>query len=451
MVKHENAIISRMVQTGAVRRYDHILKADYFNGINVEIYQALRVYEGQYGTCIDVPTFKHQFPEFEWIDSEVQVEWFADELSQDFVKAKVIKLIRETEEEIDNNPKAVTKTLQLKLTELAPYTGDLISGRVGLIAHGRERLERMRKRNNTNASNLAGITTGFAILDKFTNGTQEGEIEFYVARPGNGKSLSLLYGCFAAWEKQGKKVSFISPEMTAFEMGLRLDAMMFHMSQMRMQSGSMREQELEQYSDAIETLIEGMHQDIMFRDTEQMQRKFTTGDVRRIIEEDKPDLLAIDGILLIEPLGKYKDLRSKITQIMDELKAITTQTKVPLRLAHQANRESESRISRTTSGTKQKKAVEKSPLEGIPHLHELAESGSTEQYANRVFCTRLDNGRIWYAIRKNRTGPEDCYVSARFDIDTGTVTDERLEDKDNPTDPSAEQQLLPNVDVTLSF
>jgi replicative DNA helicase len=435
VIEHENAILVRMVVMGSVRKYDHLLRPDYFNGFNVDIYEALRTYEAQYGRCMDEATFRHQFPEFNWDDTGVQVEWYADELAQDYVKAKVQKLLNETVESLDENPKAVTKDLQAKLVELSPFMGDALSGRVGLVDQSTERLKFLQQRR-TDDDKLSGITTGLPVLDTLTNGTQPGEIEFYVARPGNGKSLMLLYSCYRAWTEQGKRISFISPEMSHSEMGLRFDSMHTHMSSMRMQSGRMQDHELEAYSDAMEELRTIMPHDIMFHDSLGLGRKFTTGDVRRIIEDDKPDILALDGILLIEPIGKYRDTRGRVTNICEELKAIVVQTGVPMRLAHQANREAEQRVSRSTT----KKTQQRSPLDGIPHLHELAESGSTEQYANRVICMRLDGGRLWTAIRKNRNGPENKYVSVRVDIDNGVFADDILEDIDSPTDVHAKSE-----------
>jgi replicative DNA helicase len=443
VVKHENAVISRMVQTGSVLRYDHLLRPEYFNGFNVDVYKALRLYEQTYGVCMDTKTFRHQFENFVWIENEIQVEWYADELAQDYVKGQVSKLLAETMESIEENPKVVTSDLLDKLRELSPFLTDAVAGRVGLTAHGRTRALELRKKFTDVKDDLSGITTGFSIIDAKTNGTQPGEIEFYVARPGNGKSLALLWSCYQA-VLQGKRVSLISPEMSAYEMGLRLDAMMFHMSSMTMQSGRMSMEDIEDYSDKIEAMIDNMPGDIMFRDTEKLRRKFTTGDVRRIIEEDKPDLVAIDGILLINPIAKYKDTRNRVINIMDELKEIVVSTQVPMRLAHQVNRESEQRVGR------RKGKEEPSPLAAIPQLHELAESGSTEQYANRVIALRYTGGRLYFAIRKNRNGPEGDFFSAKFEIDIGKVSDERPESLEGASDSRSEPKQI-ELDEDVPF
>jgi replicative DNA helicase len=430
VIEHEVAILSRMVQTGTVLRYDHLLRPEFFSVTNREVYAMLRTYELQYGVCMDEATFLHQVPGFAWSPSNVQVEWYADELCQSFVQAKAQSALNEID--LEGNPKAAVKDLSNKLYELLPYIGDAVGDKVALFEHARERLRRAREHRTT--EEISGVTTGFSILDRYTNGTQREEIEIWAARPGNTKSLTLLYGAYHACISQGLRISFISPEMSAYEHGIRLDSMHYHLSSMKLQSGRMTDEELEVYADLTEDTLAQLKTDIAFRDSIALRRKFTTGDVHRIVEADKPDLIMIDGLLLIDSVRPSKDIRSRVTNVMEELKSICASTGVPIRIAHQVNREPEKRITRST------KAKGSSPLDPIPQLHELAEAGSTEQYASRVICMRYFEGRIYYAIRKNRNGPEGKFVSVAADIDVGRFTDEReLTEDDRQEEPKQEK------------
>jgi replicative DNA helicase len=207
----------------------------------------------------------------------------------------------------------------------------------------------------------------------------------------------------------------------------------------------MTPEQIDDYREKIEQQIDYGWPDIMFRDTDKLGRKFTTGDVRRIIDEDKPDILAIDGILLIQPVAKYRDTRERVMRVMDELKEIVTTTQVPMRLAHQVNRESEKRVS------KKKNKQEDSPLDAVPTLDELAESGATEQFANRVIALRYVEGRIYMTVRKNRSGPMGDSLSARVDVDTGMISDERYELIDQDEDSEPEQGSLIDDEKTSVF
>jgi replicative DNA helicase len=407
-----------MVETS--RKFDHLLKPEFFSKPNLEIFKALQLYETQNGACMDEPTFRMQFPDFDWSPSDTQVEWYADELSQNYIAAYAQQAWEAALLALADDPRGAFCALQLDMQKMSPYTNTTATGKISLVEHSIERALAMERR--AQVEGLAGATTGFALLDRDTHGTQPGEIELYVARPGMGKTWTLIYGAYSAWQ-QGKKVSFVSPEMTAHEVGIRLDAFHLHMSQMRMHSGNMSAREIDAYREVTAQWRSEITHDIIFRDTISLGRRFTVADMRRIVDEDKCDLLLIDGLLLIDPIeqNKQRDVRSRVTAVMDELKSMTTQMQVGLRAAHQVNREVDQSQARRV---KKKEKDESTPFDAVPFLHQLAEAGATEQYANRVIALTYADGRMYYAVRKNRNGPDDLMFSVKYDIDTGEISDE---------------------------
>lgn len=71
---------------------------------------------------------------------------------------------------------------------------------------------------------MRGITTGFNVLDTVTAGLRPGDITTIVARPGVGKSWTILNMALKAW-LAGNSVCFVSMEMTAVETARRLIGM----------------------------------------------------------------------------------------------------------------------------------------------------------------------------------------------------------------------------------
>ncbi|QIG76112.1 DNA helicase DnaB-like protein [Rhizobium phage RHph_I4] len=71
---------------------------------------------------------------------------------------------------------------------------------------------------------MRGITTGFSVLDRVTAGLRPGDITTIVARPGVGKSWTILNMALKAW-LAGNSVCFVSMEMTAIETARRLIGM----------------------------------------------------------------------------------------------------------------------------------------------------------------------------------------------------------------------------------
>jgi replicative DNA helicase len=275
------------------------------------------------------------------------------------------------------------------------------------------------------------------MLDAVTCGTQPGDIEFWVARPGNGKTFLLLYGAKKGYD-QGKRISFISPEMPAHEIGLRLDAMMYGISQMSMLSGHASIEEYDDYYQAFTDRADtgGV---FLFRDAFSIGRRFTVDDLPRIIEQDRPDILIIDGLLHIEPTKDTRTERERVMAVVQELRNITVETKVPMRIAHQANRLAD----QNTSGKRKKDTT---AADFIPELVNLAEAAATEQWANRVICHKFEaeekTRTMYMAVRKNRGGPEGLVIQVPINVDRGEVGIEKAADAvDEDSETGGEMQL----------
>lgn len=422
---NSHKLILRMVQTGSVANWTHIVKPEFFAEYYLEVYKALILYETQFKKCMSPQTFQTQWPDFDWVDLTEDVEWYADEVEADFLANKIKTAAEEALEAADADPKTVLKLLQTQINELQPYVGKTLTTGVDLFEHQLERAKIINTRRVE--TGLSGITSGFDLIDEHSFGTQRKEIELLVARPGEGKSLLLLYGAYRAVVDQGKRVSFISPEMTAYEMGLRLDSMHHHLSSMHIQSGRMTEDEVADYLDLSLDGVRGI------RFYEPFARgRFTTADVASIIRNDAPDILMIDGLMLVDPVGNFRDIRTRLITLMEELKEQVMESGCPIRAAHQSNRNPETQTS--------KRQREQSPLTSLPELHHLAESGSTEQYANRVLTFKYlaPEKRMYVALRKNRNAPSGRIFSFIYDIDKGNLSQFKLEGSEAEESSSSE-------------
>lgn len=397
-----------------------MLRTEYFEAFTEE-FRFLTDYHTQFNAIPNKATFLTQFPDFPFEDTENTAQWIADEVAQDFVGNKLRKEISELEDAIDVNPREAAKSIYELAQKFMPYISGGVGEAVNLL-DPRLRLDEIERRRKI--SGLSGVTMGFDVIDAVCNGTQPGEIEIIFARPGQGKTLYLLWGAYAAIQ-QGKRVTLISPEMGAFEMGLRLDAYSLHQSQSTTLSGKMDDDEMSEFLRRIVDHSADISKlnPLLFREPSQIGRKFTTADVAQVIKVDQPDIVCIDGLMLIDPTRVDKDPRKRIINLMEELKELVVNTGVPIRLAHQANRESE------LGNVKRMRGV--TIDDALPRLAHMAESGSTEQYANRAIAVTRLRDRMYLAIRKNRNGPNDLLFSAQHNIDRGRFTDGRVETADD--------------------
>ena len=414
----ENALITRMVQTGSVVKHEHALQLDAFNATNKLVLEVLIKYEHDYHVCMDEPTLREQFPNFAWTPTDIQVEFFIDEIGNAAIENAVKLVIKDANETIGADPRAIAKKVAESIAEISAKYG-VSTAKVQLMKSQVQRWEYFQSREKV--AGLTGITTGLPLFDELFHGTQPCEIELWVARTGNCKTFALLHSAYRAY-LQGKRVLFISPEMTADEIGIRLDALMYNISQSKMLAGQMSVQDMETFTDAVK-VNNLMHStdnhpgEFMFYDSFSLGRQFTTGDIRGYIDADKPDIVIVDGLLLILPVGdKFRDKRSEVAMVTSEFKAITMSTGVPLRIAHQANRKTEE----TKTNTKGKKVE---AIDRIPESHHLAESGATEQFANRIITMKYDAeaDMLYFALRKSRNSRADRIIVSRVDIDKGII------------------------------
>jgi hypothetical protein len=165
------------------------------------------------------------------------------------------------------------------------------------------------------------------------------------------------------------------------------------------------------------------------------QRRFTTADVMAIADRERPAIIGIDGLLFIDPIKKFNGPRERIINVMEELKNVVRITRIPLRIAHQVNRQSEIL-------TTARRRRDRNKFDMMPQMHQLAESGSVEQFANRVFAIKhfVIDGRTYMVVCKNRNGPPGLFLSCSNNIDLGYISDEREEQLDAATDTDAPRQ-----------
>lgn len=425
--------ITRCVQLGSIKKYEHLARPEFFDTHHLKVLELIADYERQYGKCIDESTFRDQFDSV-WMPTDLQPEFIADDMAQTYIEAVASKMLEEALEALPDNPRVINQKLIAQLRDLHFKFG-ILQEPHDIIKAGPERIAALRKREINHG--LSGITLGFDMLDEVTCGTQPGDIEFWVARPGNGKTFLLLYGAKKGYD-QGKRISFVSPEMPAQEIGLRLDAMMYGISQMSMMSGKASVEEYDDYYQAFADHEDGGGA-FLFRDAFTLGRRFTVDDLPRIIEQDRPDILIIDGLLHIEPMKETRTERERVMAVVQELRNITVETGVPMRIAHQANRLAD----QNTSGKRKKDTT---AADFIPELVNLAEAAATEQWANRVIChkfqTDAEPHTMFMAVRKNRSGPEGLIIQAAINVDRGVVGPEKRGD-------AVEEESQPDDDLRL--
>lgn len=192
--------------------------------------------------------------------------------------------------------------------------------------------ERYEKRNDES------LYTGFTDLDNATAGLHEEEMTIIAARPGTGKTaLGTQIGLKLA--SKGKKVLFISREMSQTQLGIRFIAGETYINSNRIRKGNLTEDEWRRITEAYAKLGE---LPIWIDNSAR-----TISNIRTLAREIKNknglDALIVDYLQLLEALGKHNTREQEVAEISRGLKSLSLEFKIPVIVMAQLGREADSK------------------------------------------------------------------------------------------------------------
>ncbi|WP_265948310.1 replicative DNA helicase [Dechloromonas sp. A34] len=252
-----------------------------------------------------------------------------------------------------------------------------------------EAIERRRERNGQ----VAGLRTGFADLDRITNGLHQGDLIIIAGRPSMGKSCLALNIAENVAMDAGSALIF-SLEMSADQLSERSTASVGGISLSAIRSGELTEDDDARLSFALGKLHKAK---LIIDDTTTPTIAQMRARARRVQRKFGLDLLVVDYIQLIgsTDFRKAGNRNEEIGQITRGLKLLARELGVPVIALSQLSRD-----------------VEKRP-DKRPMMSDLRESGAIEQDADLILMAYRDEyynptgpfkGLAEILIRKHRQG-----------------------------------------------
>ncbi len=273
----------------------------------------------------------------------------------------------------------------------AAETG-LFDLREGEVSHGfrelpdllTESYQALEKRAELGGA-LVGLSSGFADLDRMTNGLHPGDLIIVAARPAMGKtSFCLNIGMNAAL--RGAKVAVYSLEMPSAQLVTRLIGSEARVGISALRSGRLTPEE---WSRVGATVAEMNQCRIFIEDSGDSTVAKMRAELKRLKMDVGCDLVIIDYLQLMSgsALNAQQSRVQEVSAISRGLKVLAKELGAPVIALSQLSRAAEQRSDHR------------------PQLSDLRESGSIEQDADMVcFLFRED----YYAEKKNiKDGPPD--------------------------------------------
>lgn len=245
---------------------------------------------------------------------------------------------------------------------------------------------------------LSGVPSGFATLDKVTNGFQPSDLIILAARPSVGKTAFVLNIARNAAVDFDVPVAVFSLEMPSKQLGRRLLTSETRLSADKIK-GSVK---LEEYEwQQIETRVRKITQAPLYiDDTPSLSVMEFRSKVKRLVSQKGVKLVIIDYLQLMQGPPETRSMREQeVAAISRTLKSTAKEMNIPIIALSQLSRQSEMR-----DGSRRR-----------PQLSDLRESGSIEQDADMVlFIHRADYqgmaaspddiGKTTLIIAKHRNG-----------------------------------------------
>jgi len=255
-----------------------------------------------------------------------------------------------------------------------------------------ERIDELYSRENT--SDITGVPTGFADLDKMTSGLQPGDLIIVAGRPSMGKTaFSVNIGENVAIES-GLPVAIFSMEMGGAQLAMRMLGSVGRLDQHRLRNGQLNDEDWPRLTHAIQKMNDAQ----MFIDeTPALNSIELRARARRLSRQcGKLGLIIIDYLQLMSANNAGENRATEISEISRNLKGLAKELNCPVIALSQLNRSLEQRPNKR------------------PIMSDLRESGAIEQdadvimfiYRDQVYNPDSpDKGTAEIIIGKQRNGP----------------------------------------------
>jgi replicative DNA helicase len=257
-----------------------------------------------------------------------------------------------------------------------------------------ERMETLLARDSQ--SDITGVATGFADLDRLTSGLQPGDMIVVAGRPSMGKTAFALNIAEHVGVDLRLPVAIFSLEMSGPQLATRFLSSVGRIDQTKLRTGRLTDDEWDRMTVALGKLHEAP---IHIDETGAINSTDLRARARRLHRQfGKLGLIIIDYLQLMSSNRDGENRATEISEISRSIKALAKELQVPIIALSQLSRKVEERN-------------DKRPL-----MSDLRESGAIEQDADIIMMMyreeyykpdTQDKGMAEVIITKHRNGPTD--------------------------------------------
>lgn len=240
-----------------------------------------------------------------------------------------------------------------------------------------------------------GLKTGLTYLDETLGGLHPSDMIVVGARPGMGKTAFGLT-VLANLAKKGKKVGFISTEMSAHQIMLRLSSRDAQINAKNLRDASLDEKEWSRLTMSVNSLV-GLP--LRLFDKPNVNTADVALQAKSWMIDGGLDFLVIDYLTRVKPVKTMGNQNQDVGEVVTAFKNIARQLEIPVMVLAQLNRDASGRR---------------------PVMSDLRDSGIIEQEADQIVMLYRDEETAEILVEKNRHGESNISIICDFDKETMT-------------------------------
>lgn len=245
---------------------------------------------------------------------------------------------------------------------------------------------------------MIGVPTGFADLDRLTNGLHPGQMIVIAARPAIGKSTLGIDIVRSASIKHHQTSVVFSLEMSRNEITMRLLSAEARIALQKMRTGQMGDEDWQKLAATMGKISEAP---LYIDDSPNMSLMEIRAKCRRLKQKHDLKLVVIDYLQLMSSGKRVESRQQEVSEFSRALKLLAKELEVPVIAISQLNRGPEQRTDKK------------------PQMSDLRESGSIEQDADMVILLHREDA---YERESPRAGEADLIVAKHRNGPTDTIT-----------------------------
>ena len=292
-------------------------------------------YFDEYGKFPPESLLKERFSDLDETSVGVDLDYSLDEFRKQIVQRKAQKILRANEENLREDPEKAVKEIVSSFEDLEVLHDTDIhvydAGETNRLSEYRHRKETRLKMR------IIGIPTPFRTINTTGVGWSPGDLVSFFAATGVGKTWMCLKIAAIAM-RRGHKVLFLSGEMPADQIMLRMDVVMGNMVGHEFSHKALRRGE-DIDEEKYKTFLEEMSGRNMFVCNHVKNQALTFTNISMLIRKHKPDILVLDAAEFIGMTTRTKGdaVWEGLHQLYYGLKVVAVNNNIPCIVSTQAN------------------------------------------------------------------------------------------------------------------